>query len=319
VKLSFEKWHGAKNDFILTWITDDQLIVDSLIRQAPALCQRDGSGIGADGLLLLTQNPDRSILLPDKLTIINSDGSLAATCGNGIRCAALSVLKRHYDAAHRVEVPEGLSLNLSQGHQVNCRFLSREVLSQESQVWPYVSVDMGIPQLNEANAHYADVQTEVAQKAHELNFKNLTQDWSLVNIGNEHLVFFVDEASQEMLRTIGPAMQASKLWDGINVHLASPLAVDDAARRISSQYLGEPIEELYEVWVWERGAGATQACGSGACAVAKAVLNSGLVERNRWIGIQMPGGRLYVKQEEDDDPINLAGPGQLVFTGDISV
>ena len=93
--LKFEKWHGAKNDFILTWLLgDDDVIFDSLVRQAPTLCARDGSGVAADGLLVMHIS-DREQVFADRLSIINSDGSLAETCGNGIRCAALSTLKRH--------------------------------------------------------------------------------------------------------------------------------------------------------------------------------------------------------------------------------
>lgn len=318
MQLKFEKWHGTLNDFIVTWLPDDALIEESIIRQAKQLCDRDGGGIGADGLLLLTPKPDKGDLLPAKLRIINSDGSVATTCGNGIRCAALSTLKRFYEAPHKVDIPDGFDISLETS-VANIRFLSTNELEKSKPRWPLVTVDMGKPRVNDQNEDFTDVKAFIESYAKAQKLPELTRDWALVRLANDHLVFFLDEINHELLRKIGPELQSSALWDGINVHIVTSKVLVNDDKRQSSQLLSEPIEELFDVLVWERGAGETKACGSGASAVAKAAMESGFIDRSKWIGIDMPGGRLYIKQREDSDPISLAGPGQYVFSGTITV
>lgn len=316
MELEFEKWHGNKNDFILTWFPHDQLSFDSLKRQAAALCLRDGSGIGADGLLVLHTKTSRD-LMPFQLSIINSDGSIAQTCGNGIRCAALSILQRHQQADTKVDLPDGFELQL-ESSRVQCRFLGA-LHAARSQQLPLVAVEMGLPTIDEANPDYAAVKAFLAARAQSLSMPLLNTDWSLVTVSNRHLIFQTEQASRDLLRRVGPILQDSPLWDGINVHLVAPRALSDQDRRISAQILGSPLEELYQVFVWERGAGETQACGSGAVAIGAAAFASGLSDRKHWLGIDMPGGRLYVKQKSPDDPMTLAGPGQMVFRGRFTI
>ncbi|SMF67181.1 diaminopimelate epimerase [Pseudobacteriovorax antillogorgiicola] len=314
--LKFEKWHGAKNDFVLTWLLgDDELIFDSLVRQAPEICSRDGSGVSADGILVLHIS-EREQIFPDRLSIINSDGSIAETCGNGIRCAALSVLKRHRYYSPR-DIPEGFAMDL-RSSSVSCRFLGRGKLETQDH-WPLVSVDMGHPKLNQDCQLYEDAKQEVSRIADELKLPQLKRDWGIIDISNQHLVFFLDQADRDLLLRVGPAFQKSAFWDGINVHLAVTQDVDNKLKTEAGNKLGQAIDDLYQVFVWERGAGETMACGSGACAVAALALDSGLVERSQWLGVAMPGGLLYCKQESADDQVNLAGPAQFVFEGTIEI
>jgi diaminopimelate epimerase len=316
MELEFEKWHGNKNDFIIIWFNHDQISFDSLRRQTPALCQRDGSGIGADGIIVLHTKTARD-LLPYKLSIINSDGSLAQTCGNGIRCAALSILTHHLKAEQKVEIPDALGLQLESSF-VNCRFLGRLAPGRAGQL-PLVVVDMGHPKVNAENSDFNEVKNFVESQAKKLGMPELTRDWHLVSISNRHLCFFLDSVNRDMIRKVGPALQASSLWDGINVHLCASKRVMDEDRRISAQVLSGPIDEIYEVFVWERGAGETQACGSGASAIGASAFASGLTDRRNWLGIDMPGGRLYVKQENAADSVTLAGPAQMVFRGRLEI
>jgi diaminopimelate epimerase len=318
MQLKFEKWHGNLNDFIVTWLPDDPLIEESVIRQAKALCDREGGGIGADGILLLTPKPDKGDLVPAKLRIINSDGSIANTCGNGIRCAALSTLKRFYDAPHKVDIPDGFDIPLDTSI-ANVRFLSRDELEISKPRWPLVTVAMGEPRINDQNDEFLEVKAFIEAYAKAQQLPDLTHDWAFVRLANDHLVFFLDQIDHDLLRKVGPDLQSSSLWDGINVHLATSKQLSNDDKRQSSQLLSEPIEELFDVLVWERGAGETKACGSGASAVAKAAMESGFIDRSKWVGIDMPGGRLYIKQRDDSDPISLAGPGCYVFSGTISV
>jgi diaminopimelate epimerase len=178
---------------------------------------------------------------------------------------------------------------------------------------------MGHPKVNAENSDFNEVKNFVESQAKKLGMPELTRDWHLVSISNRHLCFFLDSVNRDMIRKVGPALQASSLWDGINVHLCASKRVMDEDRRISAQVLSGPIDEIYEVFVWERGAGETQACGSGASAIGASAFASGLTDRRNWLGIDMPGGRLYVKQENAADSVTLAGPAQMVFRGRLEI
>ena len=73
------------------------------------------------------------------------------------------------------------------------------------------------------------------------------------------------------------------------------------------------------MFCWERGAGPTQACGSGACAVTEAVLLGGFLSKGQWVAVHMPGGRVYICKDEDTDRMLLCGPGEFVYKGEIEI
>jgi diaminopimelate epimerase len=306
--IDFEKWHGTKNDFIVTWIlmTDRDLLVPTLQRLAPKICMRDGSGVGADGILILiTKN--RKDPLPDELVIINSDGSLAKNCGNGLRCAASSARQR----AHRESILDfdGVSFNVA-GNSIDCRFIGEKAN-------PFVAVTMPQPSLGDDNDWNHDVieQAKQIQRSHP----ELKGDLMTVGIGNPHIVFTVGNSTEDSARLAGIPMQSSRHGDGINVHIAMSHDIQAGDLQKARRDIGEPIGELLKVFPWERGVGATQACGTGACAVGVVALESGLIERSDWIGIDMPGGRLYVKQANAGDEVILAGPTAFVFSGSLEI
>lgn len=306
--IDFEKWHGAKNDFIVTWIltTDRDLLVPTLQRLAAKICARDGSGVGADGILVLVAKT-RKDPFAEELVIINSDGSLAKNCGNGLRCAASSARRR----AHREAVLEfdGVSFSVS-GNAIDCRFIGDKAN-------PFVAVTMPQPHLGNDN----DWNRDVMERAKELQQKlpQLKGDIMTVGIGNPHIVFTVETSTAELAQLAGIPMQASRQGDGINVHIATSCDISEGDLQKARRDIGEPIGELLKVFPWERGVGATQACGTGACAVGVVALESGLIERSDWIGVDMPGGRLYVKQTSPGDEIVLAGPTAFVFGGSLDI
>ena len=316
MELEFEKWHGNKNDFILSWFPHDAVTFEALRRQASALCARDGSGVGADGILVLHTKSSRD-LMPYQLSIINSDGSLAETCGNGIRCAALSILVKHREATPEVELPDGIDLTLKSS-RASLRYMG--ILEERaSGTLPLVAVDMGRAKVNAENPDYIEVTAFIHEIATDLKMPELAKDWTLVSLQNRHLVFSLDQVSAELIRRVGPRLQTSTLWDGINVHIIRSKTVADNDAKRAKMALGQPMSELFEAFVWERGAGETQACGSGACAVAVSQWATGLSERSSWIGVDMPGGRLYIKQASHEDSVTMAGPAKLAFRGRVVI
>ncbi|MCX6124856.1 MAG: diaminopimelate epimerase [Proteobacteria bacterium] len=306
--IKFEKWHGSKNDFVVTWMvsTDKDTVFESLRRLAPSICARDGGGIGADGILVI-ETATRKDVVPVALHIVNSDGSLAENCGNGLRCAAMSArLKANRDLNQEIE---GVSFNVL-GRSIDCRFIGKTSR-------PLAAISMPFPTINETNPWHTEAIA--AYKSLAASIPKLNGDITTVGIGNPHIVAIVEEGSSDLARKAGGSLQSIRGGDGINVHIAHVENVTDKDRQQAKAELGEPISELYRVWPWERGAGATQACGTGACAVALAAYNTGTVNRSSWVAIEMPGGRVYTRQSSEDEPVILAGPAVFVFSGEIEI
>lgn len=303
--IAFEKWHGCLNDFIIIHQNDDPIIRQSLYKKAPELCRRDGSGIGADGVIIIdTSGPQHET--PRKLTIINSDGSEAVTCGNGIRCAARSL--RHQHLQESTTPLHGVEFTLSDQRSIFCRFVGNDSKAP-SLPSPFVSVDMGPAALNQKSGFHP--QTKQALDALDIT----CDDWATCDIGNQHIVVFTETANPLSIHHIGPKLQSSPHWDGINVHIAKarPLDSDEVAQ--GKRDIDGETSERYHIAIWERGAGPTQSCGSGACAVACAVFEQGMTPRDSWVAVDTPGGRLYVNQPSPEDNVILAGPAQMVFQG----
>ncbi len=314
MQLDFEKWHGCKNDFIIVWVNPTQDdVVESLKRRAVDLCRRDGSSVGADGVIIL-HRPTHNALTADRLTIINSDGSIAKTCGNGIRCAAQSVLVRQRAEGSSWDVQEGVTFRLGD-RDVDCRYLGVRDLAKSTEL-PYVAVDMGLTKVNGDSGFHAHAVAAVRELGKTVAWLGKASDIGSCHIGNQHIVIYLDEApTREQLLEVGPCLQTSAHWDGINVHLAASVALDAKQAAAIGRYLGSAPAEHYVARSWERGAGETNACGSGASAIAACQLESGLAEYDSWVGVSMPGGKLAVKQASAEDPAQLAGPAVLAFTG----
>ncbi len=303
--LPFEKWHGCLNDFVVFWMSDQDgdIVEGSLKRLGKAYCDRH-AGIGADGVLVL-RTKQRGDLTPYKLTIINSDGSIAKNCGNGIRCAALSVLKAHREKGDPRDLPEMVDFDV-EGKGLTARFM------RAAGTYPLVCVEMGVPKLGADVPWAKDADREAKRLG---SFEEI----GVCEIGNPHIVLTTDDASRDLVLKIGPALQKAPLADGINVHLIKPLTLTDHDQARAGTELGHRLSEGYQVFVWERGAGETMACGSGAAAVGALALASGLIERSDWMAVDMPGGRLYVKPQGPNEPVLLAGPGAFVFDGQVSL
>jgi diaminopimelate epimerase len=306
--IEFEKWHGTKNDFIVIWIRnhEKELLIPTFQRLASQICNRDGSGVGGDGILVLVSKSHKDPHA-EELVIINSDGSLASNCGNGLRCAASSARSK----AHLEGIVDfdGITFNV-QGRKINCRFLGNSSN-------PFVAVTMPAPSIGINNQWHQDTKDRATIL--QRNLPALKGELETVDIGNPHIVFFVDQATQGLARECGPTLQACRDGDGMNVHIASSMEISEVDQKLARRDVGESIGELLQVFPWERGVGLTQACGTGACAVGVSTLASGFVERSEWVGIQMPGGRVYVKQSHQDDEIILAGPTMFVFSGRLEI
>ena len=274
--IEFTKYHGLGNDFILI---DNRSKPDPLItsEQAVQWCDRN-FGIGADGVIFALPGLEGTDY---SMRIFNADGSEPEMCGNGIRCLAqfLADLQGVTDSTeYRIYTLAGVITPKLEGNGK-------------------VRVNMGRPQLlasqipttlAQADQKVIDVPLEVGGKSWQV---------TCVSMGNPHCITFVEDVSAIPLELIGPQFEH---------HSAFP-------KRTNTEFIQVVRPDYIKMRVWERGAGATLACGTGACAAVVAGVLTGKCDRT--CTVELPGGCLDIEWSEVDQRIYMTGPAQRVFTG----
>ncbi len=277
--LPFSKYQGLGNDFILL---DNRHQPNLLLspEQAKFWCDRH-FGIGADGVIFLLQDPDGQW----RMRLINSDGSEGEMCGNGIRCLAKFMQSLGIPAEqNQYAVQTGAGLML-----VN---VTADGL---------VTVDMGEPALLGQQIPTTLVPTDAKAIAVPLLVAGETWSVTLVNMGNPHCVTFVEDVERVDYIAIGSQFEHHQVFPS----------------RTNTEFIEVLDRQTLKMRVWERGAGATLACGTGACAsVVAGVLNS-LCDRQ--CRVQLLGGDLQIHWLESTNHVLMTGPAELVFQGTIPV
>lgn len=276
--IEFTKYHGLGNDFILI---DNRANSEPIItaEQAIQMCDRH-FGIGADGVIFALPGQDDTDYT---MRIFNSDGSEPEMCGNGIRCLAqfLSDLEGTAARSHyRIHTLAG-------------------VMIPKLEVNGNVKVDMGLPQLTAAQIPTTLAQAD--EKVIDATLEVAGQSWTVtcVSMGNPHCITFVDDAAAIPLETIGPKFEH---------HPAFP-------QRTNTEFIQVVRSDYLKMRVWERGAGATLACGTGACASVVAAVLTGRSDRR--CTVELPGGCLEIEWSEVDQKVYMTGPAERVFRGRI--
>lgn len=288
--IEFAKYHGLGNDFILI---DNRHSSEPVIapEQAVDLCDRH-FGIGADGVIFALPGQNDSDYT---MRIFNSDGSEPEMCGNGIRCLAKFIADLEASEIHP-QPPAGGSESKSE-YRIHT---GAGVIITELRSDGQVKVDMGVPRLLAAeipttlaapDAKVIDVPLEVAGKS-----------WSVtcVSMGNPHCITFVEDVSAVALETVGPQFEHNPAFP----------------QRTNTEFIQIIRSEYVKMRVWERGAGVTLACGTGACAAVVAGVLVGKCDRAT--AVELPGGILEIEWAEVSGRIYMTGPAQRVFTGCIS-
>jgi diaminopimelate epimerase len=259
----FRKMHGLGNDFVVFDAREAPLEIDGA--SARALADRR-TGIGCDQLIVIEAS-DRADV---RMRIWNGDGGEVEACGNAARCVALLL---GGDSA--IETTGGVIRGTAQDSAA--------------------TIDMGAPRFgwNEIPLAYAMDTDRMPVGWEEL------ADPVAVNVGNPHIVFFVEDAGAVDLARLGPIVETDPLFpQRVNVNVAS---IEDDAIRLR---------------VWERGAGLTRACGTGACATAVAAIRRRLAASP--VEVRLPGGNLTIAWAPGG-PITMSGAATLVFTGEIAL
>jgi diaminopimelate epimerase len=266
------KMNGLGNEIVILDLRGTQLSVSA--GEARAIGR--GQGLGFDQLMVLhdSQSPGTDAFM----TIHNIDGSRAGACGNGTRCVAWTLTRDNSRTKLTLETETA---------RLDCLRLGE---------WTF-SVDMGEPRLawNEiplsapcSDTRMVDLRIELAEGAALANP-------SAVNMGNPHAIFWVEDLDLYDLGKLGPLAENHPIFpDRANISLAHVAARDHI-----------------ELKVWERGAGATLACGSAACAALVAAARKDLTGRKA--RITLPGGDLFIDWRESDDHVIMTGPVELEF------
>ena len=257
------KMDGLGNDFVI--IDNRQTITNLTKEQVIKICNRNY--IGCDQLILIKKNNTSDA----SLEFYNSDGGISGACGNGTRCIA-SLLGKETNKKEIILTT--LSGNLK-SKIVGDKIVSTEIGIAKTK-WDE------IPLSKELNTNNVGIK---------INDKN-NNEFSggvTVNVGNPHVVFFVDNNENFEIKKIGPEIENHPLFpEKCNVTLATVVN-----------------KELIKVRVWERGAGPTKACGTAACATAFAAKQNGLV--NDKVDIEFSTGRLTISIDENNS-IHMKGP-----------
>ena len=274
--MDFAKMHGTGNDFV---VLDGRGVGRDWPALAIAMCDRH-FGVGADGILVL----EESVVAPLRMRMYNPDGSEAEMCGNGIRCFVKYAVEGGI-------VPAVSPLAVETGTGV----LEAEFWGNEGRV-ERVRVNLGLPRFApeevpvcvDGPGPVRDLPVDAGDRSFAV---------TCVSMGNPHAVTFLNDPVTDFpLETVGPRME---------YHVLFP-------RRTNFEIVRVLDREHLEMRVWERGAGLTMACGTGAAAVAVAARLHGFTDNA--VAIDLPGGRLDLAWD-GEGPVYLSGPAVEVFRG----
>ncbi|HTE55404.1 MAG TPA: diaminopimelate epimerase [Kofleriaceae bacterium] len=291
--MRFGKYHGLGNDFLITDLRAGEPAGEPSV-QDPALVRRlcdRHFGVGADGVIAVL--PARSAGAAATMRVLNSDGSEAEMCGNGLRCVVKFVVERDPGLAR-----DALTIDTGAG-PLTCR------VEIDSGVVQSVAVDMGTPRVTRGEVPMIGppgetcVQAPLVVDGRELRVTG-------VSMGNPHAVFFVPEtgpALLELARRIGP---------GLETHAWFPRKTN-----VDLAHVHGP--DRIELVVWERGCGITLACGTGASATAVAACLTGRATAGTDIAVALLGGDLSIRVAPDLGGVVMRGPAELVFEVDVDL
>ncbi|RAR45592.1 diaminopimelate epimerase [Paenibacillus sp. MDMC362] len=277
--MEFTKMHGLGNDFVVVY--GEQELPSNASEQAVKLCNRF-FGIGADGLVYILPSTKADFMM----RIMNSDGSEAEQCGNAIRCVAKYV----YDHGH-IDREEITIETIGAGVQ------QVRLTVQDGQV-SSVRVDMGEPVLDGLSVPTLIDLHPVVNHPIEVDGREFR--FTAVSMGNPHCVIYVDDAINFDLGVWGPKLEVHPLFP----------------RKINVEFATVNSRGQVDMRVWERGAGPTLACGTGACATLVSSVLNGLTDRSATISLK--GGDLVIEWEESDNHVYMTGPAEVVYAGTLA-
>ncbi len=275
--IEFSKYQGLGNDFILI---DNRHLDEPIItpKQAIAMCDRH-FGIGGDGVIFALPGKEGTDYT---MRIYNSDGSEPEMCGNGIRCLAKFIS----DLEGNSEINKSYKIHTLAG-----------VMIPKLESNGEVTVDMGEPELlaSKIPTTLNNVDGKVVAQPLEVGDRS----WlvTTVSMGNPHCITFVEDSEAIALEQVGPLFEHHEVFP----------------QRTNTEFIEVVRSDYIKMRVWERGAGITLACGTGACAsVVAGVLNN---KCDRSCTVELPGGCLQIDWSAADNRVYMTGAATEVFKG----
>lgn len=276
--MKFTKMHGTGNDYIyvngFTEHIDNPHIV-------AAYWSNRHTGIGSDGLVLILPSETCDF----KMRMFNADGSESEMCGNASRCIGKYVYDKGMTSKTQItlETLAGIkTLKLFPGVDGKIEL---------------VTVDMGEPKIKSGLIPVVTEFDELINRPFQFG-KNLKYNITAVSMGNPHAVIFTEQIHHIDIEKTGPLIENSTIFPN----------------RVNTEFIEISSPDRIKMRVWERGAGETQACGTGACAsVVAGVLNG---KTARKVTVELKGGELQIEWNAIDNHVYLTGPANFVFEGE---
>lgn len=274
--MKFIKMQAAGNDYV--YIDTFTTTVPNPEKLAPRISDRH-FGVGSDGLVLICPSEKADC----RMRMFNADGTEAEMCGNAIRCVGKYVYE------HKLVDKETVTIETKAG--VRILQLHTHAGKVES-----VTVDMGLPYLAPKDIPVTDPGTDFIDRPLRIYGRN----WRVtaVSMGNPHAIVFTHDIDKLNLTELGPLFEH---------HAFFP-------RRTNTEFVEILDQKTIKMRVWERGAGETMACGTGACASVVASVLNGHTERN--VTVLLRGGKLDIKWDENTRHVFMTGRAETVFTGE---
>lgn len=277
--MRFTKMHGIGNDYVYVDCLKEK--VDDPGKVAELVSDRH-FGIGSDGLILICPSETADF----RMDMYNADGSQGAMCGNGIRCVGKYV----YD--HGLTDKEHIRIETKSGIK------SLDLTVQEGKV-SFVRVAMGAPDLKAANIPILTDREQAVSLPVEIEGKSYPITG--VSMGNPHAVVYLDDVTGFDIEKWGPRFENHPMFPD----------------RINTEFCRVLDRETIQMRVWERGAGETMACGTGACAAAVSSILNGYTEEQ--VTVRLLGGDLQICWDREGDQVYMTGPAAEVFSGEIQL
>ncbi|CDA16844.1 diaminopimelate epimerase [Clostridium sp. CAG:571] len=276
--IKFTKMHGLGNDYVYIDCTEEQKIKN--ISSLAQFISNRHFGVGSDGLILIC----KSDIADFKMRMFNYDGTEAEMCGNGIRCVGKFVYDKGLTKKDNITVEtlagiKKLKFNIKEGNVET------------------VEVDMGEPILEPYKVPVISEEAIVKNlkiKARENEFK-----FTCVSMGNPHAITIVDNTKDFNIEKYGPVLEKDEHFP----------------RRANIEFIELVDKNNIKMRVWERGAGETLACGTGACASVVACALNGYIENEA--NVELLGGTLKIRWDKENNHIYMTGPATTVFEGEI--
>jgi diaminopimelate epimerase len=271
--------HGIGNDYV--YVNCFKETVENPSEISKKVSDRH-FGIGSDGLILIKP----SKVADFTMEMYNSDGSQSAMCGNGIRCVAKYV----YD--YKLTDKTSISIETLAG----IKYLD---ITVENGKVKLIKVNMGKPELTPSNIPVVAIGDKVVNEPIEV--EGVTYNMTCVSMGNPHAVIYMEDVKNLKIEEIGPKFEKHERFP----------------KRTNTEFVRIMDNKNIEMRVWERGAGETLACGTGACATAVASILNGFTEDE--VTIHLLGGDLNIKWDKESGNVFMTGPAAVAFDGEINL